>query len=481
MTGRGGSSVLDAVVVGGGPNGLAAAISVAREGRRVSVLEAADTVGGGARSEDGRTLPGFVHDVCSAIHPFGRTSPFFAGADLARHGLRWVESPAPFAHPLDGGRAIVVRRDVDLTAGQLGRDADAYRRTVGPLVRRFGALIPDILAPFHIPLSVPRALRLAAFGLEGLQPATWLVRRFRDREARALFGGAAAHSVLRLSESISGAAALVMLGSAHHDGWPFPAGGAGEISRAMAAEVNALGGTIETSRRIHALSDLPASRVALFDTSPRALGAIAGSRLSSGYQRALTNFRYGPSVFKLDLAIEGTIPWQNAEIGEAGTVHLGGTFEEIAASEAAATAGEHHPRPFVLLAQQSVFDRSRAPEGRNTVWAYCHVPHGSTVDSSEAILGQIERFAPGFRERILATRATTPEELEAYNPNNVGGDMSGGRMDLSQVFTRPALRLDPYSTPDPRLFLCSSSTPPGGGIHGMPGFHAARSALRRLR
>lgn len=481
MRGPGKASVLDAVVVGGGPNGLAAAISLAREGRNVTVLEAAETVGGGARSDDGRTLPGFVHDVCSAIHPFGRTSPFFAGVDLARHGLRWVEAPAAFAHPLDGGRAIVVRRDVDVTAAQLGRDSDAYRRTFGPLVRRFGALIPDILAPFHVPLSPGRALRLAWFGVSGLQPATWLVRRFRDEEARALFGGAAAHSVLRLSESISGAAAFVMLGSAHHDGWPFPAGGAGEISRALEAELRALGGTIETSRRVEALADLPASRVALFDTSPRALDSIAGSRLFSGYRRSLRSFRYGPSVFKLDLAIEGAIPWQNAEVGEAGTVHLGGTFEEIAASEAAAAAGEHHPRPFVLLAQQSVFDRSRAPEGKNTVWAYCHVPHGSNQDMTEAILGQVQRFAPRFRERILASRATTPSELEAYNPNNIGGDISGGRMDLGQLFTRPAARLDPYSTPDPRLFLCSSSTPPGGGIHGMPGLHAARSALRRLR
>ena len=476
----GGASALDAVVVGGGPNGLAAAIVLAREGRSVTVLEAAETVGGGARSDSNLTLPGFVHDVCSAIHPFGRTSPFFAGVDLGRHGLRWIEPPAAFAHPLDGGRAVIVQRDVDATAALLGPDAGAYRRTFGPLVRRFEALIPDLLAPFHVPLSPPRSLRLAWFGLSGLQPATWLVRRFREEPARALFAGAAAHSVLRLSESISGAAALMMVASAHHDGWPFPAGGAGEISRAMATELLALGGAIETGRRVDAISDLPRSRVALFDTSPRQLDAIAGNRLSGGYRRALQRFRYGPSVFKLDLAIEGGIPWENEAVGDAGTVHLGGTFEEIAASEAAAAAGEHHPRPFVLLAQQSPFDRSRAPESKNTVWAYCHVPHGSTVDSSEAILGQIERFAPGFRERILALHATTPAELEAYNPNNVGGDMSGGRMDLGQLFTRPAIRLDPYSTPDPRLFLCSSSTPPGGGIHGMPGFHAARSALRRL-
>lgn len=474
-----GTSMPDAVVVGAGPNGLAAAITIAREGHAVTVLERADQVGGGARSAE-LTLPGFVHDVCSAVHPFGRTSPFFADTDLERHGLRWVKPPAAFAHPLDDGSAVIVTRDVDDTARQLGRDRDAYRRLIGPLVRRFGDLIPDILSPFHVPLGPRRATRLAWFGFHAIQPATWLARRFRDDAARAVLAGVAAHSILRLDEPISGAAALVMLGSAHHDGWPFPEGGAGRISDALAAELRSLGGTIETGHEVATLDDLPRSRTALFDTSPPALEAVAATRLPDGYRRKLRGFRYGPAVFKLDIAIQGEIPWRNEAVGRAGTVHLGGTFEEIAQSEADATAGRVNERPFVLLAQQSLFDRSRAPEHGNAIWAYCHVPHASAVDSTEIILGQIERFAPGFRERILKVSAITPAGLEAYNPNNVGGDMSGGRIDLRQLFTRPVARVDPYATPDPRLFLCSSSTPPGGGIHGMSGWHAAHSVLRRL-
>ena len=418
--------------------------------------------------------------MCSAVHPFGRTSPFFREAGLERFGLRWVEPPAAFAHPLDDGSALVVTRDVDETARQLGRDADAYRRLVYPLVRGFGRLIPDVLAPFHVPLSPRRAVGLAWFGFHGLQPATRLARRFRDDAARAVLAGAAAHSVLRLDEPITGAAALLLLGSAHHDGWPFPEGGSGRISAALAAALEDLGGTIETNRAVDALDDLPRSRVAVFDTGPRTLERIAGARLPDGYRRKLRGYRYGPSVFKLDIAIEGEVPWRNEAVGRAGTVHLGGTFEEIARSEADAAAGRVTDRPFVLLAQQSRFDRTRAPGKGNTVWAYCHVPHGSTVDSTDAILGQVERFAPGFRERILKVSAITPAGLEAYNPNNVGGDMSGGRIDLRQLFTRPVARRDPYATPDPRLFLCSSSTPPGGGIHGMPGWHAAHSVLRRL-
>jgi phytoene dehydrogenase-like protein len=373
-----------------------------------------------------------------------------------------------------------VTRDVEATAAQLGRDADAYRSLVGPLVRGFGELIPDILSPFHVPLWPRRALRLAWFGAHALQPASWLARRFRDEAAKAVLAGAAAHSVLRLTEPISGAATMVMLGSAHFDGWPFPEGGAGRLAAALAAELQAHGGTIETGRDVAALEDLPRSRVALLDTSPRALARLGGSRLPEGYRRRLDRFRYGPAVWKVDIAIEGEIPWQNEAVRQAGTVHLGGTFEEIAASEAAATAGRHHPRPYVLLAQQSLFDRTRAPAGRNGVWAYAHVPHGSDQDMTEPILGQIERFAPGFRERVLRVAVTSPADLEAYNPNNVGGDMSGGRIDLRQLFTRPVGRVDPYTTPDPRLFLCSSSTPPGGGIHGMCGWHAAHSALRRL-
>jgi phytoene dehydrogenase-like protein len=475
---------LDAVVVGSGPNGLAAAITLAREGRRVSVLEAAGEIGGGARSS-GEVLPGYVVDTCSAVHPFGRTSPFFASADLSREGLRWVEPPVALAHPLDGGRAVLVTRDVEATARQLGRDRDAYRRLAVPLRRRFGELIPDILAPFHLPLrSASRTARLAWFGLHALQPATLLARRFRDDPAQALLAGAAAHSVLRLDEPVSGASALVMLGSAHHDGWPFPEGGAGSITAAMAARLTSLGGTIETRRPVGRARDLPAAELILFDTSPVQVAAVAGPALPSGYRRQLRAFRYGPAVFKLDIAIDGEIPWEAEGVGRAGTVHVGGTFEEIAASEADANAGRISDRPFVLLAQQSVFDRTRAPHGRNAVWAYCHVPNGSTADMTDAILGQVERFAPGFRNRILAVAKTTPADLEARNPNNVGGDMTGGRMSLGQLFTRPdGVRriLDPYTTPDPRTFIASSSTPPGGGVHGMCGWHAARSALSRPR
>lgn len=474
-----GPSSLDAVVVGSGPNGLAAAITLARAGRRVRVLERASEPGGGVRSAE-LTLPGYVHDVCSAIHPFGRTSPFFHETPLERHGLRWIDPPVAVAHPLDGGKAVLVTRDVEETARQLGRDADVYRRLIGPVVRGFGELIPDILAPFHVPLRPGRATRLAWFGLHALQPATWLARRFRDDAARATFAGAAAHSVLRLTEPISSAAALVMLGSAHFDGWPFPEGGAASLTRALVAELEASGGEIETGHDVASLDDLPRSRLALFDTSPPAFADAVRPRLPAGYRRRLHNYRYGPPVFKLDIAIEGEIPWQHDGVRRAGTVHVGGTFEEIAESEAAAAEGRIHPRPFVLLAQQSPFDRTRAPEGGNTVWAYAHVPPGSAVDMTEPILRQVERFAPGFRERVLKVVATTPADVAAYNPNNVGGDITGGRIDLRQLFTRPVARLDPYSTPDPRLFLCSSSTPPGGGVHGMCGWHAAHSTLRRL-
>jgi phytoene dehydrogenase-like protein len=471
---------VDAVVVGAGPNGLAAAITIAREGRSVRVLERADEPGGGARTAE-LTLPGFRHDVCSAVHPFGRTSPFFRELRLERHGLRWVEPPAAIAHPLDGGRAVIVTRDVDATAAQLSRDGDAYRRLFSPLARSFEALIPDVLAPFHVPLGPRRALRLARFGLDAIQPAAWVARRFRDDAARALLAGAAAHSLLRLTEPVSGAGALLLLGSAHHDGWPFPAGGAGAITDALVAELEAQGGQLRTGVDVQAVADLQRSRVAIFDTGPRQIATVAGSRLPAGYRRKLQGYRYGPAMFKVDFALDGPIPWQNEEVGRAGTVHLGGTLEEIARSEADANDGRISPSPYVLLAQHSPFDPSRAPAGKHTAWAYCHVPHGSTVDMTAAIVGQIERFAPGFGDRILATHTIDAAALEAYNPNNVGGDMSGGRIDLRQLFTRPSARIDPYSTPDPRIFQCSSATPPGGGVHGMCGWHAAHSVLRRLR
>jgi phytoene dehydrogenase-like protein len=473
------SDRVDAVIVGGGPNGLAAALTLARSGRSVTLVEAAETVGGGVRSSE-LTLPGYVHDVCSAIHPFGRTSPFFADAGLERRGLRWIDPPSALGHPLDDGSAVMLVRDVDRTAAALGADRDAYRRLLTPIVRDWKRLLPDILAPFHVPLSPARTIALARFGLGALQPATLVARRFRGEPARALFAGAAAHSILGLSEVASAAAALVMLGSAHADGWPFPEGGAGRLPQALAEELVALGVTVETGRRIERIGELPPHRVALLDVSPRRLLAIAGDRLSGGYRRALQRYRYGPGVFKIDVAIDGPIPWQAPELLEAGTVHLGGTLEEIVRSEASVAAGRVPQRPFVLLAQQSLFDRSRAPDGHHTVWAYCHVPNGATADMTEPILRQIERFAPGFRERVLSLAVRGPAELEAYNPNNVGGDIAGGHNGLGQLFTRPAWRIDPYSTSDPDMFLCSASTPPGGGVHGMCGYHAARSAERRL-
>jgi phytoene dehydrogenase-like protein len=472
----------DAVVVGSGPNGLAAAITIARAGHPVTLLEQRDQVGGGVRSAE-RTLPGFIHDVCSAVHPFGRISPFFAELDLARHGLRWVDPPFSVGHPLDDGTAVLVERDVAATAAQFGDEADAvaYRRTFEPLVHHWPALQRDILSPFHIPLWPPRAIRLARFGWPAIQSATRLARRFHRERARALVAGAGAHSILSLTEPVSGAAALVMLGSAHADGWPFPAGGSIRLADALAAELRAAGGRIEIGHPVVHMADLPPHRVALFDVSPQALAAITGDLLPPRFRRRLEGFRHGPGVFKLDIALDGPIPWRAEGLDRAGTVHVGGTFEEIARAEGAVIAGRHPERPFVLLAQQSLFDPTRAPAGKHTAWAYCHVPNGSTVDQAEPILSQIERFAPGFRGRILAVSTLSPRDLEAYNPNDVGGDIAGGRLDLGQLFTRPSLRLfDPYATPDPTVFLCSASTPPGGGVHGMAGWHAARLALRRL-
>ena len=481
--------VIDAVVVGAGPNGLAAAIELARAGSSVHVIEASGTPGGGTRSAE-LTLPGFVHDVCSAIHPLGRTSPFFRSVDLERHGLRWIDPPALLAHPLDGGRVATVEQDLAVTAAGLGADGGpvgrhdgaAYRDLFGPLVRDWDRLQPAVLGPFRIPLDPRRAVPLARFGLLALQPAATLARRFRGDAARAVIAGVAAHSQLALTEPISGAAALVLLSQGHADGWPFPAGGTGRLPAAMTAELVAHGGTIETDRRIERIEDLPDHRVALFDVTPRQLLEIAGDRFRGRYRSALERFRYGVGTFKLDIALDGPIPWAADEAGRAGTVHVGGTFEEIARAEHEVARGRVPDRPFVLLAQPSRFDRSRVPGTGETVWAYCHVPNGSPVDMTEPILRQIERFAPGFRDRILAVAATDPAALEAYNANDVGGDITGGRMDLRQLFTRPSLRLfDPYATPDRRIFFCSASTPPGGGIHGMSGSHAARSAAHQLR
>lgn len=471
---------LDAVVVGGGPNGLAAGIALARAGRAVRIIEGAPTVGGGCRSAE-LTLPGFLHDVCSAVHPLGRASPFFSQLPLERLGLRWIEGDAELAHPLDD-RAVIVERNLPATAARLGDDAKAYVDLVGGAVRDWDVILRELIRPFHIPLD-PHALGVAMrFGLKALRPATALARRFRTPAARAVLAGCAAHSMLSLSEPLTGAFGLIFLASAHAAGWPIAAGGSERITDALAACFTELGGEIVTGRSIRSLAELPRSRAVLLDLSPTGVVDVAEHRLrvsrgGATYLRRLRRFRYGPGVFKIDLALDGPIPWRDPEVLRAPTVHLGGTFEEIAAAEAEVAGGRVPERPFVLLAQPSLFDPSRAPAGRHTAWAYCHVPNGSTADMSDRIIRQIERFAPSVRDRILAVAKRAPADIERYDPNYVGGDIGGGRADIRQFFTRPVMRLDPYSTPDPGIFICSASTPPGAGVHGLCGWYAARSAL----
>jgi phytoene dehydrogenase-like protein len=468
----------DAVVVGAGPNGLAAAIEMACAGLSVRVLEAADTVGGGARSAE-LTLPGFVHDVCSAIHPLGIASPFFRSLPLADHGLEWVEPPAALAHPFDDGGAALLARSPDAAMPTLGEDDERWRRLFAPLVRDPESLLDEILAPLHVPAH---PLTLARFGLRALLPATTVARRsFRGARARGLFAGLAAHSMLPLERPPSAAFALMLGLLGHAVGWPFPLGGSQALSDALASYLRSLGGEIETGRRVESLAELGETRLVVLDVTPRGLLELAGDRLPDRYRRRLERYRYGPGVFKLDWALAGPIPWRADECSRAATVHLGATLEEIAASEAAPAQNRSAERPYVLLAQQSLFDPTRAPAGRHTAWAYCHVPNGSSVDMTEQVESQVERFAPGFRERILARSALGPADLERSNPNYVGGDINGGLADLRQLLTRPVARWSPYSTPLPGVFLCSASTPPGGGVHGMCGFHAARAALRSIQ
>jgi phytoene dehydrogenase-like protein len=467
----------DAVVVGSGPNGLAAAVELARNGKRVAVLEGKSTIGGGVRSAE-ITLPGFVHDLGSAIHPLGYASPFFRSLPLEEHGLTWVHPDAPLAHPFDGGEAAVLERSLEATAAGLGPDADAYRRLIEP-----GAADASRIAGLFVgkPSLIRHPLALAYSGIRALGDAEGLATSvFEGEKARGLFAGNAAHSFLPLDRPPSALFGLLLGTLGHAFGWPFPRGGSQSLANALASYLESMGGEIFTDAPVSTVDDVPRTRAVLFDVTPHQLHDIAGEHFTKDYNRALKRYRYGPGVFKVDFALDGPIPWRAEECLRAGTVHLGGMLEEISAGEAAVARGEHPERPFILLAQQSLFDGTRAPEGKHTVWAYCHVPNGSTFDMTGRIEAQIERFAPGFGERILAKRTAGTTELERWNPNLVGGDINGGYMDLRQLFTRPMPRPNPYSTPARGLYICSSSTPPGGGVHGMSGYLAARVVQRYL-
>jgi phytoene dehydrogenase-like protein len=466
----------DAVVVGGGPNGLAAGIALAQAGLSVLLLEANESIGGGSRTEE-VTLPGFRHDICSAIHPMAMVSPFLRTLPLGSHGLEWTFSPRSVAHPLEDGPAGVLDLSLDRSAAVLGDDGRAWRALMEPFVRKSDGLFDEILRPIRI---VPRhPFLMARFGIEAMQPATWIVRRFRTARARALFGGCAAHSFVPLEALGSASFGLALALTAHAVGWPCAKGGSSAIVGALAAHFTALGGEIATKHRVRSMRDVPDSRAVIFDVTPRQLADIAGDELPSRYVGRLRRYRYGPGVFKIDYALDGPIPWKDEECRRAATVHVGGTFEEIAAHERNVWKGGVLDRPFVLVAQQSLFDSTRAPAGKHTGWAYCHVPHGANADMTEVIERQIERFAPGFRDRILARRAMNSADVEAHDANMIGGDIAGGANILTQFVTRPFPSRDPYRTPNPRFYMGSSSTPPGAGVHGMCGYWAARSALRR--
>jgi phytoene dehydrogenase-like protein len=467
----------DAIVVGAGPNGLAAAIEIARAGRSVTVFEAEPTVGGGCRSAQ-LTRSGFVHDVCSAFHPLASASPFLRSVPLERLGVRLIHPDVPLAHPLDDGSVAVLKRSVDETAEAFGRDARAYRKLLGPLVDNAEGLIADLLAPLPLPPRHPVAM--ARFGLKGFRSALGLVgRAFETESPRALVAGVAAHAIQPLDRTPTAAFGLMLTMLGHAIGWPFVEGGSQKLSHALASYLEELGGEIRLGERIDSLARLPDTGAVLLDVTPRQIVALADGELPTRYLDRLRRYRYGPGIFKMDWALEGPIPWKSPECKGAGTVHLGGSLPEIVRSEQEVWEGRTSSRPYVLIGQQSRFDASRAPAGQHTAWAYCHVPHGSGIDMTAAIEAQLERFAPGFKDLVLERHVMGPAGMEAYNANYVGGDINGGVQDLRQLFTRPVARLNPYTTPNKRVFLCSSSTPPGGGVHGMCGHFAAKAALHR--
>lgn len=472
------SSNYDAVIIGSGPNGLAAAITLARAQKSVLLIEAADTIGGGMRSAE-LTLPGFIHDICAAIHPLGASSPFFRDLPLHEHGLEWIHPLAPVAHPLDDGTALTLEKSIEATADQLGRDAKMYRRLMTPLVNDWDKLVDITLAPL---LRIPRyPIAFARFGVPAALPLyTFAKTLFREERTRALFAGLSAHSMLTMGHLASTSFSIVLGILAHYVGWPMAKGGSQKIADALTTYFRSLGGEIVTEQRVTSLQELPSARAYIFDTSPRQLVEIVGDKLPSSYQNRLQKFRYGMGVFKLDWALSEPIPWKATACSRAATLHIGPTLADIAASEKAAWQGNHAEKPYVIVVQQSLFDPTRAPDGKHTAWAYCHVPNSSTVDMTEAIENQIERFAPGFRDTILARHHMNTADYQAHNPNYLGGDINGGVQDIFQLVMRPTLRLNPYSTPAKGIYLCSSSTPPGGGVHGMCGFHAANSVLKEV-
>ncbi|RZM22350.1 MAG: NAD(P)/FAD-dependent oxidoreductase [Pedobacter sp.] len=466
----------DAIVVGSGPNGLAAAITMQQEGLSVLLIEGKQEIGGGLRSAE-LTLPGFVHDVCSAVHPLAVGSPFFNTLPLADHGLIYAYPDLAAAHPFDDGTAAVLNGSVTETAAQLGVDEQAYLKLLSPLVKDWPDIAADVLGPLHFP---KHPVAMAKFGLNALTSSTFLARRFKTDKARGLWAGMAAHSIQPLTNLSTSAIGLVLMAAAHLKGWPVPVGGSKEIANALASYFLSLGGRIETGRYITSLDELPAAKTVLFDVTPKQLMEIAGHKFSALYKWQLNRYRYGMGVFKVDWALDGPIPFTAPEARKAGTVHLGNTLEEIVLSEKQIWQGKHADKPFVLLAQQSLFDDTRAPEGKHTAWAYCHVPNGSLKDMTSVIENQVERFAPGFRDLILAKHTMNTAEIQAHNPNYIGGDINGGVIDLGQLFTRPALRSSPYRTSAKGLYICSSSTPPGGGVHGMCGYSAAKRALNDI-
>jgi phytoene dehydrogenase-like protein len=469
------SHAYDAIVIGAGPNGLSAAITLAQHGKSVVVYEAQEEIGGAARSAQ-LTLPGFTHDVCSSVYPLGIGSPFFRALPLAQHGLEWIQPPAAVAHPFDDGTAVTLERSVDATAAQLGSDEKSYRKLMAPLVAGWDGLDIDLLGPLRPPRH---PWSVARFGLHGIQPARRLVEsRFQGARAKGLFAGVAAHSILPLEYWGSAAFGLVLTITAHAVGWPIARSGAQTLSNALAAHLRSLGGEIILNRPVRSLSELPHSQVVLCDLTPRQVLEIAGDRFSERYRESLRRYRYGMGAFKMDWALSSPVPWTAAECKRAATIHLGGTLEEIAFSERSAWHGEQVEKPFVLLVQPSLFDRARAPEGKHTLWGYCHVPNGSTFNMTERIEKQIERFAPGFRDLVVQRSIMSPRELEKRNANLVGGDINGGAPTLSQLFFRPTVKM--YATSVKGLYICSASTPPGGGVHGMCGHFAARQALKEM-